>query len=67
MARTTAPRWFGPFVRLPWQGIAPWLLLVVAFTVQFALLWMAGQLLDLFVAACQLWLELARKHLEITL
>ena len=34
---------------------------------QVVLLWLAGELLDLFVSAVELWLELATKHLEIVL
>ena len=35
--------------------------------VQVVLLWLAGQMLDLFLDAVELWLEMATKHLEILL
>jgi hypothetical protein len=35
--------------------------------VQCLLLWAAGELLDLYVSAVELWAELAQKHLELTL
>lgn len=34
---------------------------------QVLLLWLAGELLDLFISAVELWLELAEKHLRIVL
>lgn len=34
---------------------------------QALLLWLAGELLDLFISAVELWVELATKHLEIVL
>lgn len=59
-----------PFVRL-WgilHGHAVALVLVaVGLSCQFALLWMAWELLDLVLSVMEVWAELARKHLEITL
>jgi len=34
---------------------------------QMVLLWLLGQMVDLCISIAELWLELARKHLEITL
>jgi len=34
---------------------------------QLVLLWLLGQLVDVSLGVMELWLELARKHLEITL
>lgn len=59
--------WIRPFVRLGWQRIAGRLLFTLGLVAQLVLLWLAGELLDLFVAAVELWAELARKHLELTL
>lgn len=42
-------------------------LMVAALVSQILLLWLAGELLDLFIGAVELWAELARKHLELTL
>jgi hypothetical protein len=43
------------------------LLLLVGIAVQCVLLYVAGELVDLYVSAVELWAELARKHLELTL
>jgi hypothetical protein len=42
------------------------LLLLLGITVQCALIWAAGELVDLYVSSVELWAELARKHLELT-
>lgn len=42
-------------------------LFVLALVCQIAILWAAGELIDLYVSAVELWAELARKHLELTL
>jgi len=42
-------------------------LIVLGFCVQGALLLAAGYLVDLSVSLMELWAELARKHLELTL
>jgi hypothetical protein len=34
---------------------------------QLGLLWLLGQMVDVCLSLMELWLELARKHLEITL
>jgi hypothetical protein len=41
-----------------------WLLGLV---VQVVLVWLAGLLVDLSLSLMELWVELARKHLEIVL
>lgn len=48
------------------QGVA-WVVLLVGLVVQVLLLWLAGYLIDLAISLMELWAELARKHLEITL
>lgn len=50
------------FVRL-----LPRVLLVMGIISQAVLIYAAGELLDLYVSAVELWAELARKHLELTL
>jgi hypothetical protein len=52
----------GAFVRLRAS-----LLFLVAIVVQVVVLYIAGELVDLYVSAVELWAELARKHLELTL
>jgi hypothetical protein len=42
-------------------------LVVASLGVQVLLLWMVGEVIDLYVSAVELWAELARKHLELTL
>lgn len=48
-------RWLGPF--LLWVGLV----------VQLVLVCLAGYLVDLSISLVELWAELARKHLEITM
>lgn len=43
------------------------LLLTLGLLVQVVLVCMAGYLVDLSISLVDLWLELARKHLEITM
>lgn len=66
MARFHAPMWIGPFVRLGWRSIGVRILYASGLIAQLVLLWLAGELLDLFISAVELWAELARKHLELT-
>lgn len=47
--------------------LATSLLMLLGFLGQMVLLWLAGEMLDLYVSAVDLWAELARKHLELTL
>jgi hypothetical protein len=47
--------------------IAVRLLLLVGLLMQVLLLFVAGYLIDLGVSLMELWAELARKHLELTL
>jgi hypothetical protein len=59
--------WIRPFVRLGWRQLAGRALFALGLVAQLVLLWLAGELLDLFVSAVELWTELARKHLSLTL
>lgn len=61
-----APTAVRAFVRLHWTRMAVGLLLLLGITVQCALIWAAGELVDLYVSSVELWAELARKHLELT-
>lgn len=47
-----------------WLLVLMWLLGLV---VQVVLVWLAGLLVDLSLSLMELWVELARKHLEIVL
>lgn len=40
---------------------------LLGLVLQLVLVWLAGELVDLYVSAVELWAELARKHLELTL
>lgn len=42
-------------------------MLLIALLCQILLLYLAGELLDLYVSAVELWAEMARKHLELTM
>jgi hypothetical protein len=44
-----------------------WVLLLVGLVMQAVLLLVAGYLIDLGISLMELWAELARKHLELTL
>ena len=57
----------GVLQRQPAGRTAGRLLLLMALVGQLVLLWLAGELVDLYVSAVELWAELARKHLELTL
>jgi hypothetical protein len=48
-------------------ALAGRLLLLLGLLLQLVLLWLAGEILDLYVSAVELWAELARKHLELTM
>jgi hypothetical protein len=54
-------------VHVRWALVAPWLLLSVGFAVQLVVVGMVYELVDLCISLAELWTELARKHLEITL
>jgi hypothetical protein len=41
--------------------------LVLLMMLQMVLLWLLGQMVDLCIDLMNVWVELARKHLEITL
>lgn len=49
--------------RVPWRL----LMLCVGFVVQAVLLVLVGQLVDLSISLMEVWAELARKHLELTM
>lgn len=51
-------------LRSPWTRVVVLILLTMF---QMVLLWLLGQMVDLCISIAELWLELARKHLEITL
>ena len=42
-------------------------LFVLALVCQIAMVWVSAELVDLYVSSVELWAELARKHLELTL
>lgn len=54
-------------VRVRWALVAPWVLLLVGFTVQVVVVGMVYELVDLTLSLMEVWAELARKHLELTL
>lgn len=69
-ARFLVPRWrwAAAVAKDPWaRAVAARVLLIVAFLVQCVLLLVLGYMLDLALSLMELWAELARKHLEITL
>ena len=67
MAGIFPPKGGRPFVRVPWTRVVVWLLLLLGFAVQLVVIEAVFQLVDLTISLMELWAELARKHLEITL
>jgi hypothetical protein len=57
----------GPYLSLQVRRAAIYTLLLLGLAIQVGLVWLAGELVELYVSAVELWAELARKHLEITL
>jgi hypothetical protein len=50
--------------RSPWTRVVVLILLTM---LNVVLVWLVGELVDLSISLMELWAELARKHLEITL
>lgn len=44
-----------------------WALWLLGLLCQVVLLWLLGEMVDLFLSAVELWLEMVTKHLEIVL
>lgn len=61
-----APLW-GVSLSVARHPAARLLLLIVLMTIQLALCLLAMYLIDLGISLMELWAELARKHLELTL
>jgi hypothetical protein len=57
----------GPILSLQGRRIAGYTMLLLGLLGQVVLLWLAGELVDLYVSAVELWAVLARKHLELTM
>lgn len=57
----------GPFHSQRGRALAAYLALVLGLIIQGALLLTAAYLVDLSISLMELWAELARKHLELTL
>lgn len=55
------------FVRLHWRRFLLWLVLLVGAVVQVIVVGMVYGLVDLCISLMEVWTELARKHLEITM
>ena len=64
-------RWLAPVARAArsqrLRAVLGPLLLILGLMVQLVLVGLAGYLVDLSISLMDLWAELARKHLEITL
>lgn len=70
VAATYAPIWLRPLLRLQSarvRTLVASLMILLGLAGQIVLLWAAAELLDLALSLMELWAELARKHLEITL
>lgn len=62
-----APKGLRAFVRLHRSLVATWLLLLLGLTVQLVVVSLVWTLVDLTISLMEVWAELARKHLELTL
>lgn len=62
-----APRGCRAFVRLHWRRFLLWLMLLVGMVVQVVVVALVYELVDLTISLMEVWAELARKHLELTL
>lgn len=65
-ARVTLARSRGLFSSPVVRFALSWSMLLLGLVVQVVLLWLAGYLIDLAISLMELWAELARKHLELT-
>ena len=54
-------------MRLHWKRFLLWLMLLVGFLVQVIVVALVYELVDLTISLMEVWAELARKHLELTL
>lgn len=67
LASLRPPRRSWPVVRLAWGRIGLWLMLLVGIVVQVIVVALVYELVDLTISLMEVWAELARKHLELTL
>lgn len=54
-------------MRLHWKRISVVLLVLLGFLGELVLMYLVWQLVDLTISLMEVWAELARKHLELTL
>lgn len=50
-----------------WSRWLPLIVLSLSIVCQAVMLWLLGEVIDTCISLAELWLELAQKHLEITL
>jgi hypothetical protein len=60
-------RWVALFMRVAQHPATRFVVLILLMMLQMVLLWLLGQMVDLCISLMEVWVELARKHLEITL
>lgn len=65
--RTSFPRRTWAFVRPRWRTLVQVVLVLAGLVVQLWLIGMVEGLVDLTISLMEVWAELARKHLELTL
>jgi hypothetical protein len=53
--------------RRSWAHLIGVAVIITALVLQAVLIYVAGELIDLSISLMELWAELARKHLELTL
>lgn len=62
-----APADPGGFVRLRWGRIVVVVAVLAGGVAELAIIWVAYELVDLSISLMEVWAQLARKHLELTL
>jgi hypothetical protein len=70
LRRSRFPRarcWVALFMRVAQHPATRFVVLILLMMLQMVLLWLLGQMVDLCISLMEVWVELARKHLEITL
>lgn len=60
-------RLWGFSTRVAQHPATRFVVLILLMMLQMILLWLLGQMVDVCLSVMELWVELARKHLEITL
>jgi hypothetical protein len=67
LTRSLLPTVWGFVMSVARHPASRMVVLVLLIMLQMVLLWLLGQMIDLCLSLMEVWVELARKHLELTL